>query len=58
MHCNYRVIQELKAKQEEEIEGLKTELQEVTNRIAKLTRNIEKAQTAKVQVVLAKLDTC
>ena len=44
------LFQEVKARQEEEIETLKSELQEITNRIAKLTNNIEKAKTAKEQV--------
>ena len=42
----------VKARQEEEIETLKSELQEITNRIAKLTKNIEKAKTAKEQVCI------
>lgn len=42
--------QEVKAKQEEELERIKSELQEVTNRISKLTKNIDKATAAKTQV--------
>ena len=50
IHCKDILFQEVKARQEEEIESLKSELQEITNRIAKLTKNIEKAKTAKEQV--------
>ena len=50
IHCKDVLFQEVKARQEEEIETLKSELQEITNRIAKLTKNIEKAKTAKEQV--------
>ena len=63
IHCKDILFQEIKARQEEEIETLKSELQEITNRIAKLTKNIEKAKTAKEQVwivlhVSTSMDEC
>lgn len=44
------LLQEVRAKQEEEVESLKGELQEITKRITKLNKNIDKATAATEQV--------